>query len=185
MDNILQYKTQKLFQYCQDADIEWDDGEYVRTHYSALFYQGVYGMRHAFSGYISKDAFLTRQNMVTDDHFLSPRLTFRAMMDQRRDILFDYDLFADLVNVCRTTIRITKQQNNSYDIKFRMNGITPDIRTTTLEKYDGWGWYQQGKGFLTEYVNGELLPQKFPLKHLVPEWLTTFERQYVNGGRAS
>lgn len=185
MTNVIEYKMQKLFQYCQDADVEWDDGEYARTHFSALFYQGIYGMKRNFSGYLSKDAFLASTRDTTEDHFLSPRLIFRAMMECQRDILFDYDLFSALVHTCRTTIRTTKAQNNSYQIKFRMNGTVPDIHALTIQKYDEWGWYQQNKGFLTEYVNGELLPQKFPLKHLVPEWLTAFERKYVTGGRES
>lgn len=179
MTNVEQYKLQKLFKYIQDAANEWDDGEHVRTYFSALFYQHIYGMKRHFSGYTSRDAIIGPERGNTEDHFLSPRLVFRALMDQCPDLLHDFNQFADLVRLCQTTIRITKDQNNSFDIKFRMRGEVPVIKKLTVEKYDMWGWHQDGKGFLTEYVDERLVPQKFPLKHLVPNWLTTFEEKYV------
>lgn len=183
-DEVENYKLHKLFESVQGAAVEWDGApDYIRptarTLFSARFYQGIYGMKHNFSGYTSREAFMGHKRNNTEDHFLSARLVFRAMMDQCREILTDFEKFSQLVRDCQTTVRVTKDQNNTFDIKFRMDGDDPVIRALTIEKYDGWGWYQDGKGFLTEYVNGELVPKKFPLKHMVPDWLTEFEKKYV------
>jgi len=179
MVDVEMYKINKLYQYVQDALNEWDDGEHVRTHYSGLFYQHVFGLKHIFSGYISRDAMSVKKNSTTRDHFLSARLIFRAMMDQNRGILKDFNEFVTLVRTCQTTIKVTREQNNTYEIKFRMNGDIPIIKTLTVEKYDSFGWFQEGKGFLTEFVNGQIVPKKFPLKHLVPDWLTEYEKKFI------
>ena len=179
MVDVEMYKINKLYQYVQDAPDEWDDGEHVRTYYSALFYQHVYGLKHNFSGYISRDAMSAKKDSTTRDHFLSARLIFRALMDQNREILKDFDKFVDLIRTCQTTVEVTRDQNNTYAIKFRMDGEIPIIKALTVEKYDSFGWFQEGKGFLTEFVNGQSVPKKFPLKHLVPDWLTEYEKKFV------
>jgi len=178
MVNVELYKLNKLFNAVQDAGKEWADGEHVRTYFSAVFYQHIYGMKHNFSGYISRDAMEGNKKSNTRDHFLSPRLVFRAMMDQARELLYNFEEFDKVVQLCQTTIETTRDQNNGA-IKFSMDGTIPRINALTIEKYDNWGWYKQGQGFLTEYVNGQLIPQKFPLKHLVPDWLTDYELKYV------
>lgn len=179
MVDVEMYKINKLYQYVQDAPNEWDDGEHVRTYYSALFYQHVYGLKHTVSGYISHDAMTVKKEETTDDHFLSARLIFRALMDKNREILKDFDKFVDLIRTCQTTIKVTRDQNNTYAIKFRMDGEIPIIKALTVEKYDGFGWYQEEKGVLSEFVDGQLVPKKFPLKHLVPDWLTEYEKKFV------
>lgn len=179
MVNTEMYRINKLFNAVQDAAKEWEDGEHARTYFSAVFYQHIYGLKHNISGYISRDAMLAKKDEITDDHFLSSRLIFRAMMDKNRGLLKDFNKFVELVRTCQTTIKVTRDQNNTYQIKFRMDGEIPDIKALTVEKYDGFGWYQEEKGFLTEYVNGQLIPKKFPLKHLVPDWLTEYEKKFV------
>lgn len=126
-------------------------------------------MPEIVTGYQSRDAFLNATDS-TADHFLAARLVYRAMMDQCPEINSDYTQFSKLVETCRNTVRVTSAQN-SGSIKFRMEGARPVINMLTIDKYDGWGWYKTGTGFLTS--------REFPLKNLVPEWLTEFERKWV------
>lgn len=165
----LEFDTHELYKRMQDAPARWNEGERVRRMYAAQFYQGIYGMPRTVTGYQSRDAFL-KVSRRTDDHFLSARLVYRAMMDQCPEINTDYIEFSKLVETCRNTIRITSAQNNG-SIKFRMKGARPVINMLTIDKYDDWGWYKVGTGFLTS--------SEFPLKHLVPDWLTEFERRWV------
>jgi hypothetical protein len=176
--NVEQYKFDKLFERIQNARKEWNDGDHVRTYYSGTFYNGVYGMQHKFSGYISGDALNAPKNKIAYDHFLSARLIFRAMMGECPELLHDYDGLYSLVSDCQTTIKITRDQNNG-DIKFRQRSSGLRIKALTVEKYDDWKWYYQDGTFLTETVNGIEVPAKFPLKHMVPDWLTSFERKHL------
>lgn len=176
--DIAEYKVRKLFERCQPAINEWNNGDHVRTDYSGLFYQGIYGMEEHFTGYSSIDAVLAPRNQRTYDHFLSPRLTFRAMMDMCTENLTDYVKFKAIVNACQHTICITRNQNNG-SIKFRMEGSCPVIKLPTITKYDSFGWFLESKGVLKEYRNGSEINKPFPLKHMIPEWLTTWELQYV------
>lgn len=176
--DIERYKFDKLFERIQNARNEWNDGDHVRTYYSGTFYNGVYGMKHNFSGYISKAALNSPKNKITYDHFLSARLIFRAMMEECPELLHDYNGLYSLVSDCQTTIKITRDQNNG-DIKFRQRSSGLRIKALTVEKYDNWEWYHETMGYLTETVNGKVVPQKFPLKHLVPSWLTHFEKKYL------
>ena len=125
------YKYTKLFERIQNAKKEWNDGEHVRTYFSGTFYNGVYGMQHLFSGYVSKDAFNSPNNKTTRDHFLSARLVFRAMMAEYPELLHDFDGLHQLVKDCQTTIKITRAQNNG-SIKFRVIDEAPRINACLL-----------------------------------------------------
>lgn len=178
METLENYKIRKLIERIQTAKREWNDGEHVRKDYSAMFYQGIYGMEHLFTGYISKAAVVSHTDDTTEDHFLSARLVFRALMDQVPELLIDEDGMRDIIKRCQHTIRITRDENNG-PIKFKMRNTRPIIRQATIDKYDEFGWFQEGKGFLLEYKNGEQVYQPFPLKHMIPDWLTEFEKKYL------
>jgi len=139
-------------------------------------------MQHLFSGYVSKDAFNSQKNKTTRDHFLSARLVFRAMMAEYPELLHDFDGLHQLVKDCQTTIKITRAQNNG-SIKFRVIDEAPRINALTIDKYDSFGWYHPNHGFLTEYADGKMISKPFPLKHMVPDWLTQFEKKLLKSGK--
>lgn len=170
------YHVNSLFEECRIALKEWDTREAARTKYSGRFYQTIYGLPDIPTGYMSREAVLS--DRITDDHFLSPRLVFRAVMSECRELLSDYDRFLKLVELCRHTVVITKEQNDSSDIKIRTKPklYVPGL---TIEKYDRFGWYKEGEGFLTATINGQTIFKPFPLKHMVPDWLTHFEKKII------
>ena len=70
----------------------------AQTYFSEQFYQGIFGMGELKTGYKSRDAFL-KKSPTTDDHFLSPRLIFRAMMEECPELIHDYTKFTALVEL--------------------------------------------------------------------------------------
>jgi Fic family protein len=109
-----------------------------------------------------------------------------AMMEIYPELLNDSKKFKELFReLCQSTIKITEHQNDI--VKFK-NSIDEGIRIKylSIEKYEkckddkdniGIEFFNEGNGSYTlskyDFVTG------FPLKELVPEWITEFESQYV------
>lgn len=171
------YKYTKLFERIQNARKEWNDGEHARIYFSGTFYNGVYSMKNIRSGYVSRGAYDLPSKKQTHDHFLAPRLIFRGIMEEVPELIHDFDGLREVVIKSQTTVAVTKPENDS--VRFDNNDGGFGIKMLTVEKYDSFGWYHKNEGFLMEYVNGQMVPKKFPLKHMVPEWLTAFEKKYL------
>ena len=87
--------------------------------------------------------------------------------------------------ICQSTIVLTEYQNgivkfkNSQEEGIRIKYLSKDKYEICKDKDDNIGieFFNSGKGSYTvnmyDFVTG------FPLKELVPEWITEFESQYL------
>lgn len=165
---------EELYNIIQNAHEKWTLGKEYRQFYSGLFYQSVYGAGLRKTSY--QTLAVARGDAATDDHCFSPRLVFRAAMDQCPEIIKDRDEFYNLVDLCRITVRITKKQNIEVKFDDKEFGL-PVVRKLTCDKYDTFGWVEKGRGLLQEKQDGKLVNSPFPLKYLIPDWFTAFERK--------
>ena len=156
----------------------WERDSDHRRFHSMMFYGGVRDAGNISTPYTSLAASALERE-PTPDHFLSPRLVFLAMMDQCREVLKDREKFYEMMDVCRHTVKITSEENNS--VKYKPDkvgtGLIPIVTARTVDKYDSFGWVDKGKGLLTERKGGKLVNKPFPLKHMIPDWLTAFEEK--------
>jgi hypothetical protein len=165
---------EKLYKFIQDAHAEWHLGKEYRQFYAGLFYQCVCAAGLRKTPYQTLAA--AQRLPATDDHCFSPRLVFRAAMDQCPEIIADRDAFYDLIDLCRITVRVTKKQN--IDVKFDdVDFGLPVVRALTRDKYDNFGWVAKKCGLLQEKKDGKLVNSPFPLKQLIPDWFTVFEQK--------
>lgn len=129
-----------------------------------LFYQSVFKNHIGKSKYQSNDAF-SEEFGNTDDHYLSPRLMIAAVINLRKDILFDPIEFANIFNLCSETVRITKNQNNL--VRYKTEDHKKSIKKLTIEKYDDFGpWWDEKTDCF----------DVFPLKNKVPDFFTEYEK---------
>jgi len=170
-------KYEILFNTVRIADKKWHKDKDWRTTYSMLFYALVGNAGLVRTPYMSLGASKLNRN-PTPDHCFSPRLVFRAMMDQCPEILKDKDRLFEVVDFCRHVVAVTKDENDKvkYDDDIS-GGVLPIVYARTIDKYDDFGWIEKGKGLLTERKGNKLVNCPFPLKHLIPDWLTAFEEK--------
>lgn len=171
-------KYEILYSTVKVAGKRWYKDKDWRTTYSMIFYGLVGNAGLIRTPYMSLAA-STLNKEPTPDHCFSPRLVFRAMMDQCPEILKDRDQFYEVVDFCRHVVKVTKSENDKvkYDDDHQGCGLIPIVYARTIDKYDDFGWIEKGRGLLTERKNGKLVNSPFPLKHLVPTWLTAFEEK--------
>lgn len=170
------------FNYLNSAVKEWDtvepnDQYYKRQLISMLFYNMVFKFGTNVSGYCENGA----EKTGTDDHWLSPRMGCHAIMNEKRELLKNYEEFREFFYLLRTTIKIDKKKNDTDDNKFKNNietGIS--VKNLTIDKYDlivdKWTLVEgKGKGKRMKDLDPKL---GFPLKHLVPDFFTAEEKKY-------
>ena len=162
---------------------EWDSTDggphnqyYIRQVISRAFYNMVFAYGSNITGYCENGA-----EKELDDHFLSPRMGCYALMNEKRELLDNYEEFRDFFHLLRLTIKILKSKNDSDEIKF-VNDIKTGIvvKNLTIDKYDlivdNWT-YVEGSGRKKSIQ--DLDPKLgFPLKHLIPDFFTAEERKY-------
>jgi hypothetical protein len=179
----IELSCKMAFKYLNDNKELWDSkGEHPDDQYyyqqiiSMAFYNMVFKFGSNISGYCENGA----ENNL-DDHWLSPRMGCYALMNQKRELLDDYEKFKEYFMLLRSTIKIKKSTNDSSEIKFVndvKNGIT--VKNLTIDKYDMIvdTWTKvEGKGKRKSVT--DLDPKLgFPLKHLVPDFFTEEERKY-------
>jgi hypothetical protein len=109
------------------------------------------------------------EDKYTLDHIFAPRLYFRALMKYHPEVFTDFTLFFPHFQLCRSTVRVTSKQNT--DIKFTNTHGRIRVAALTIDKYDTItdGWFHPMHGFVDE----------FPLKHMIPEFFTQFEKDYM------
>ena len=174
---------QHAFNYLNSQVEEWDstDGEPYDQYYkqqliSMVFYNTVFKFGSNITGYCENGA-----EKELDDHFLSPRMGCYSLMNQKRELLDNYEEFRKFFYLLRYTIKIIKTKNDSDEIKFvnsEEDGIV--VKNLTIDKYDlivdNWV-YVKGKGRKRSIQ--DLDPKLgFPLKHLVPDFFTAEEKKY-------
>ena len=149
-------------------------------YYANVFYAGP-GNK---SGLISLAAMHLPSNKVTNDHWASPRMNIRAIMDKNPEILDDYDEWEDnFRNFAMSTIALTSEENGI--VKFQSKNGKIKINYLTIDKYnlcenkDG----VRGIKFYDENKNNISPDGIFPLAHLIPPWFTKFEKQFLDNGR--
>jgi hypothetical protein len=182
MDSIIRRNKTKydiLYTTVRVADKRWTKDRDWRMTYSMLFYALVGNAGKVNTGYISLAASSLKN--PTDDHFFSPRLVFRAMMDQFPEILKDKSRLFEIVDFCRMIVKVTGEENSRvrYSPEKDDEGLTgyPIVTMRTIDKYDDFGWTKKGFGLLQEKKGRKLVNSPFPLKHLIPDWLTAFEEK--------
>jgi len=142
----------------------------LRKHIAGIFYNHVYSAGQNVSGYLTKEA-VEKKYKTTDDHCFSPRMMCYAIMDVCPEVLDDPIEFSKLFDVCRTTVKVTQQQNNT--VKFgRDSEKNIFVTVLTEEKYDSFRWFHKHNGY-TDTSKG------FPLKHLIPKFFTEYERSIL------
>ena len=129
---------EQAFKLLKNSIEEWDepneiDQYYYRQNISMMFYNLVFKYGSNATGYCEMGA----EKSGTDDHWLSPRMGCYALMNQRRDLLDNYDKFREYFMLLRTTIKIIKSKNDTDEIKF-VNDIKTGIvvKNLTIDKYD-------------------------------------------------
>jgi hypothetical protein len=178
MYTVIRNKTKYdiLYNTVKVAGKKWKNDRDWRITYSMLFYALVGNAGKVVTPYTSLAA--SGLKHATDDHFFSPRLVFRAMMDQFPDILNDREQVFEVVDFCRMVVKVTTEENSKVRYTTEDDvGTLPIVRVRTLDKYDDFGWIEKGKGLLQERRGNKYVNSPFPLKHLIPDWLTTFEEK--------
>ena len=158
-----------------------------KTLTSNDFYQAVFRLTPVKSGLLSREALLLKEKERTKDHWMSPRIFCRAMMDCYPELLDDFDLFKHYIsNLLVTTIEITSHQNNIVKFKNKNNEETIKIKYLTIDKYEkcvdkngqeGIIFYNDGEGICKDHLYD--YSTEFAFKNLVPDWITEFERKHL------
>lgn len=161
----------RLYRNVSNAVKEWSKDKRTRSWYAGCFYYGVGQLGKVRTEYVSLAA--SQLKNPTPDHFFSPRLIFRAMMAMCPELLRDRKEFYTIVDFCRLTIDVTSDENAKVKYGQEKDDY-PLVKTRTIDKYDDFGWILRKVGMLKE-TNGK--NSSFPLKHLIPDWLTAFEEK--------
>jgi len=142
---------------------EYDTNLTVRKYIHNIFYQEVFRDSNKKSKFRSNDVFSNKN--VTHDHYLSPRVLIRALLETEREIVQDETEFEKIFNLSKETVKVTKEQNNS--VKVKNDGDDLIISELTINKYDKFApwWDDENNDF-----------DEFPLKERVPKFLTKFEK---------
>lgn len=176
----------QAFKYLKNNIEEWDtigtEQYYYQQIISMAFYNMVFKFGSNISGYCENGA----EKSGTDDHWLSPRMGCYAIMNEKRELLDNYEEFREFFYLLRSTIKLNKSKNDSDEIKF-VNDIKTGIvvKNLTIDKYDlivnSWT-YVEGEGRRKSIQ--DLDPKNgFPLRHLIPDFFTTEERKYYTETR--
>ncbi len=154
--------------YMKGCDIynEWDTlDEEDKTTVAGDFWYKVTRTGIIDGGLVSFDA--KGKKKKTPDHFVSPRMWFRAMMDTNRELLKDEALYAKSFFDLRTVIWLTKKENE--DARYLNSNGEVIVRDLTVEKYKKIRWLNT--------TTGNYVPKgTFPLETLVPDWFTEYEK---------
>ena len=121
------------------------------------------------SGLVSKEA-MEKKNRV-EDHFISPRSSGRAIMDDNQHILDDFEEFKKIFRSAQTVVHITSSQN--MNMRYSHHSGVIRIFQLTKDKYNEIKFWSEKTD---EWVVG------FPLAKEIPEWFTDFERKYLIRG---
>jgi len=157
-----------IYKFALMGAAEWDNPK-QRELYTNVFYQCIRTLRKDRTPYQTLDA--AHAGKVTHDHWLAPRLVLRALMEECPEMLLDRDEFYKVIDLCCSTVGVTAAQNLLVRFKSNRNKFgLPIVRFLTRDKYDAFTWTHNKTG---------LLPHKhvFPLKHLIPDWFTAFEKK--------
>ena len=117
------------------------------------------------------NALLAESKTPTADHFNSPRMSFWAMMDDYREVITDYDGLKSIVGDLRTIIWVTPCENNL--VKYSWQDGKIKIKELTFTKYDDIRWLDGNTGNYFSRKEG------FPLKHLIPDFVTEYEKKLI------
>ena len=116
-------------------------------------------------GLVSFEAKVVKKR--TPDHFVSPRMWFRGMMDINRELMKDEALYAKSFYDLRTVIWLTFKENE--DARYLNTNGEIKVRALTVEKYKKIRWLNS--------ATGNYVPKgTFPLENLVPDWFTEYEK---------
>ena len=182
-----EYACQLSFDHAKVVLKKWKDyNSFQKMIEAGVFYQYVYANGHNPSGLISKEALSLKSDKRTIDHWMPARIFFMATLDLYPELLNNFKMYKHYFReLCQSTIAITEHQNNIVKFKnsqeegIRIKYLSKDKYEICKDKDDNIGieFFNSGKGSCTvnmyDFVTG------FPLKELVPEWITEFESQYV------
>lgn len=162
----------ELYHNMKRAVKHWHKSERYRVVHSATFYYLVGLAGNIATPFMTLEASL--QGSTTKDHCFAPRLVFRAVMDQCPELIANKESAYQLIDLCRHTVGVTSQENGIVKFTHNPDGL-PIVTELTCNKYDQFTWVKKKHGVLKENVKGKLVNSPFPLKHMIPYWLTAFE----------
>jgi hypothetical protein len=150
---------------------------------AGVFYQYVFANGMNFSGLVSREVIRGVKSCI--DHWMPARLVIRAAMENYPELFHNKDEFRYIFReVCQSTVKITSHQNEIVKFKNSKHvGLT--IKHISTQKYEickdkdgnkGIKFYNNGKGSCKE--RPYKYAKEFPLKYLVPEWITNFELKH-------
>ena len=173
------YKKMKDWEEKFDVWTEYEDGTDVFNKWDTFpesrkpiiagdFWYKVTRSLFINSGLISEGAMSGKKK--TPDHFVSPRMWYRAMMstpDIREEMKNNKVKYAESYLNLHTIVKVTKAENSEVRYKNRNHELT--IPELTVDKYKKFRWFNGETGnFITEGT--------FPLENLIPDWFTEYEK---------
>ena len=152
-----------------------NDPDWV-TKLATTFYNFVGDSGKEDTGWYSDQAYRDRvydKLKPTQDHWLSPRMVFRAAYQCNRDVLTNYYLFKQVFLTCRQVVNVTDEENGT--VKYLNDGSTVKVKQLTIEKYHNLSsrWHK---------LNGKNLvdtSSTFPLTDVLWDWFTEYEKSVL------
>lgn len=140
-------------------------GENIPPWISHKFYDAVVRMKPLDTKWQTFDAVGSKGTL---DHFISPRLLFRAAVDESMKYITNYSLFKEMIYTCLKVIKTTSEQNQQVKYENRNNEII--VNELTIYKYDTFGFYNEETNTSSD---------EFPLKEFIPNYLTKYEEKHM------
>jgi len=153
-----------------------DDPDWI-TKLATRFYHDVGDSGKNNTGWYSYEAYMNRVYEKIDaveDHYLSPRMGFRAAYHKNKEVLTNYPLFKELFFTSRKVINVTKTQNDAMKYINEGKGIIK-VRELSIHKYSNLSesWIKfDGKNIVDESKN-------FPLLDNLWDWFTEYEKSVL------
>lgn len=159
-----------------------DDPDWI-TKLATRFYHDVGDSGKDNTGWYSYEAYMKHMYGKVDtgekggivlDHYLSPRMGFRAAYHKNREVLTNYHLFKELFVTSRKVINVIKTENDAVKYINEGNGVIK-VRELSIHKYsnlsESWTKFE-GKNIVDE-------SKHFPLLDNLWDWYTEYEKSIL------
>tara|TARA_Y100000114_G_scaffold155195_1_gene178810 strand:- start:57 stop:611 length:555 start_codon:yes stop_codon:yes gene_type:complete len=166
-------------QLSQDA-LDWKNFDDEEKHiavsqYYDLVFRHAKGNKDARTGLISAEAM--ELSKPTYDHWLSPRMVARAILDDNHWVLEEKDYFVyDVFKLSQSQIALSSEQNNL--VKFNNSNGEIFVKELTKDKYLKFKFWDKKKEGGAHWVDDN---NPFPLVNKIPEWFTEYEKKFYVG----
>tara|TARA_B100002019_G_C21002086_1_gene465833 strand:+ start:65 stop:631 length:567 start_codon:yes stop_codon:yes gene_type:complete len=178
----LEWYSRNCFNAMNGARIGWDPNNkhLVRSVSKSIFYSHVFDCGHGDTGLISKNALENhlsgREDLNTDDHFVSAQRVGHFVMCHPKIYLDDFDKFFDIFEWAGSKIRVTSDENVDLR-KLTSNKKKLEILKPLNEKYNYVGiteLYKRPDGE-TEWKTAKLTDNRI----MIPQEYLNWEKQFI------